>query len=146
MSRTNQAQCGRVVVIDPLIDDYRCLMEPAQKQLIRLTITTSGSNALRLAPSFADALWLVSIQLPDMNGLELLEMLESLNGEFRVVIVDSHYSETHERQALRFGAIQYACKPIQPQWLPAWQGLKSPLLGSIDVPGNVPSPPTSHPT
>jgi len=113
---------GRVVVVDPRLDDYRCLVEPARKHLIRLTLTSNGGSALRLAPSFADALWLVSPQLPDMDGLDLLEMLESLQSMLKAVVVDAQYDRRREARALGLRAVQYVCKPVQLAWIEAWQG------------------------
>ena len=88
----------RLVVVDPRLDDYRNLVEPARKHLLRLTLTTTGSNALRLLPSFTDAVWLLSPQLPDMNGLDLLEMLHSLQRTLKAVVVDNRYDRRREQR------------------------------------------------
>ena len=144
MTAPQQSTPTRVVVIDPQIDDYRCLIKPARNQLVRLTLTTTGGNALRLAPSFADAVWLVNTQLPDLDGFDLLEMLRSLDGKFRIAMIDDHYDQQHERRALQLGAIQYVCKPVQPNWIWAWYGhpaLDVNPTGAIANRG--PGPPTS---
>ncbi len=112
---------GRLVIVDPEFDDYRSLHIPARKHLVRLTLTNTGSNALRLAPSFADAVWLLSSQLPDMDGLDLLEMLQSLQRDLKAVVVDNQYDPQREQRALELKAIQYVCKPLQLPWLEAWQ-------------------------
>jgi len=112
---------GRLVVVDPQLGDYRCLHTSARQHLVRLTLTTTGSNALRLAPSFADAVWLLNPQLPDMNGLDLLEMLQSLQKGLRAVVVDNQYDLEREQRALELKAIQYVCKPLQLAWFNAWQ-------------------------
>jgi len=112
---------GRLVVVDSQLDDYCCLHLPARKHLVRLTLTTTGSGALRLAPSFADAVWLLSPQLPDMNGLDLLEMLQSLQSDLRAIVVDNEYDPQREQRALELKAIQYVCKPLQLSWFEAWQ-------------------------
>lgn len=115
----------RLVIADPLLDDYQCLVEPARKHRVRLTLTTTGSNALRLAPSFTDALWLVSPKLPDMDGLDLLEMLHSLQCNLSAVVIDNEYDRQRELRALELKAIQYVCKPLQLLWLEAWQGIEA---------------------
>ena len=115
------AMPGRLVVVDPQLGDYRCLHIPARQHLVRLTLTTTGSNALRLAPSFADAVWLLSPQLPDMKGLDLLEMLQSLQRDLKAVVVDNQYDPEREQRALELSAIQYVCKPLQLAWFKAWQ-------------------------
>jgi DNA-binding NtrC family response regulator len=116
------ASQGRLVIVDPQLDDYHDLIEPARKHLLRLTLTTTGSNALRLVPSFADSVWLLSPQLPDMNGLDLLEMLHSLQSALKAVVIDNQYDAQRERRALELRAIQYVCKPLHLSWLKAWHG------------------------
>lgn len=116
------ASPGRVVIVDPRLDDYRDLVEPARRHLLRLTLTTTGSSALRLVPSFADAVWLLNPQLPDMNGLDLLEMLHSLQRSLKAVVIDNRYDAQRERRALELRAVQYVCKPLHLSWLKAWQG------------------------
>lgn len=117
----------RLVVVDPQLDDYNCLTEPVRKGVLRVTLTTTGSNALRLAPAFADALWLVTPQLPDMNGLDLLDMLHSLQHCLVAVVVDSEYDAERELRTLQSHAVQYVCKPLQVSWIYAWQeALASP--------------------
>jgi DNA-binding response OmpR family regulator len=125
------SQC--VVIVDPRLDDYQMLVEPIRKQRIRLTLTSTGSGALRLVPSFSDALWLVTPQLPDMNGLDLLEMLQSLRTLRSVVVVDCEYSRPHELRALQLRATQYVCKPLQVSWLDHW--LAEPLAPMETVQG-----------
>ncbi len=112
---------GRWVIVDPRLDDYRDLVEAARKRLLRLTMTTTGGNALRLVPSFTDAVWLLSPQLPDMNGLDLLEMLHTLQRNLKAVVVDNQYDPQHEQRALELRAVQYVCKPVQLSWLEACQ-------------------------
>ena len=120
---------GCLVVVDPHFDDYHCLLEPARKRLVRLTLTTTGRNALRLLPSFADALWLLSPQLPDMDGLDLLGMLHSVQWKLNVVVVDNLYDPRREQRALELRAAQYVCKPVQLAWLEAWWGAPLAVQG-----------------
>lgn len=147
MTTPQRSTTTRVVVVDTQLEDYHCLVQPAREQSVRLTLTTSGSGALRLAPSFADAVWLVSIQLPDMSGLELLEMLMSLNSSYRIAVIDNSYQERHERIALQLGAIQYVCKPMNPKWIWAWHGREAQEEMKTGIHGHTGAwPPTTTPT
>ena len=143
MSAVEKASSARrqIVVVDACVDDYSRLLEPAKAQAIRLTITTTGAGALRLAASFPDSLWLVSTSLPDMSGLRLLEMLRSLQPKLTVFVVDGVHDDQHERQALRLSAAQYLCKPVQLAWIEAWHGRPStsprPVTESYGLPKQV---------
>ena len=112
----------QIVIVDACVDDYACLVEPAQAEAIRLTITSTGAGGLRLASSFPDALWMISTRLPDMRGLDLLEMLRSLLPQLTAFVVDSVPSQEHERQALQRSATKYLCKPVELAWIEAWRG------------------------
>ncbi len=113
----------RLVIVDPCLDDYQCLAKSARKRRMRFTLTSTGRGALRLLPSFSDACWLLSPQLPDMCGIDLLEMLLSLQPKLKAAIVDSQYHHQREQLALQLGANQYLCKPVQLSWIDAWKGL-----------------------
>ena len=54
-------------------------------------MTSTGGSALRLAPTFADAVWLVCPALPDLDGIDLVEMLGSLQPNLPVVVIDNEY-------------------------------------------------------
>ena len=129
----------QVVVVDACVDDYVGLVEPAKAQAIRLTITTTGAGALRLASSFPEALWLVSTRLPDMHGLRLLEMLRSFLPGLTAFVVDTVHDEQHERQALQLSATHYLCKPVQFSWIEAWSGPPGDTLPA-QVPESDPVP------
>jgi len=130
------ASQSRLVIVDPLLDDYRDLVGPARQHLLRLTLTTTGSNALRLVPSFADAVWLLNPQLPDMDGLDLLEMLHSLQSSLNAVVIDNQYDHRREKRALELRAVQYVCKPLNLSWLETWQGARKemPLPDQVCTP------------
>ena len=133
----------RLVVVDPLLDDYRCLVEPARSEQLRLTLTTTGSNALRLAPSFADAVWLVNTRLPDMEGFDLVEMLHSLASQLRVAVIDDSYQPLREKRAIQLRAIQYVCKPVQFEWIWGWL-TPATTNTSIDGVTGAPDQPHAH--
>ena len=121
----------QVVVVDSYVEDYDRLVEMAKQKQLRLTITTTGSGALRLASSYPDALWLVSTRLPDMRGLSLLEMLKSLLPKLTAFVVDPSYDQENERQALRLSAAHYLCKPVQAAWVKSWRGPPCSVPASV---------------
>lgn len=116
----------QIVIVDTALDDYYRLIGPSENGEIRLTTSSSGAGGLRLAPSYPDALWLLGLQLPDMSGFDLLEMLHSLQRKLRVVMVDQQYDRRREQRALELRAVQYVCKPVPLSWLKEWQG--SPIV------------------
>ena len=121
-SLANHSPAKQIVVVDAVLDDYRCLATMVQSHTIRMALATTGAGGLRLAPSHPDALWLVSVTLPDMSGLDLLEMIRATQPRLSVFAVDGDYDAARERRALQLSATRYVCKPVQPEWIADWQG------------------------
>lgn len=117
---TIASEVKHLVVVDPDLNAYHNLADLAADERLRLTLTSTGRNALRLAPSFIDAVWLISPQLPDMDGLDLLDMLQSLRTRLTAIVIDREYDRQRELQALRLRAAQYVCKPMHPSWIASW--------------------------
>lgn len=66
-----------IVIVDPRFDRYGDLVRAAQAGRIGLHFCADGRSALRLARSFRADAWLVSADLPDMSGFDLVEMLRA---------------------------------------------------------------------
>lgn len=55
---------------------------------------------------------LSDINMPDMNGLELLDAIKKRNEKQKVLIISSYKSETYNVKAKRLGADGFLEKPI----------------------------------
>ena len=64
-----------IVIVDSRIDRYADLVQAAQAGNVGLQFCADGQAALRLARHFHADVWLVSADLPDMSGFDLVEML-----------------------------------------------------------------------
>jgi CheY-like chemotaxis protein len=118
-----QTQTKQLVIVDPKADDYNDLVDLVESGAIRWTITSTGASSLRLVNGHLDALWLISVKLPDMSGLDLLEMLRSMAPQLTIFVVDESYESQREFRALQHSAARYLCKPVQKDWITAWRGL-----------------------
>lgn len=94
----------RMVVVDPSIDDYAGWADDTRDGSLRITLATSGADALALLPSHCDVDWIVSSDLPDMTGLELLHMLHAIEPDLPVQLVTNQYDMDQELEAYRLGA------------------------------------------
>jgi DNA-binding NarL/FixJ family response regulator len=100
-----------VVIVDPEISNYTNILNSTQDPIDCITITTTASGALRLAPSHCDARWLINAALPDMSGLALLELLLAIELTLKVEVIVETYDIEEEQEALRLGARHYRTKP-----------------------------------
>lgn len=88
------------------------LLEDASK--VKLVGTAkNGKEALDLIESEQPELVFLDVEMPDMNGFEVLAALKEINFQTIFVTAHSHYAI----QAIRFNALDYLVKPINPNEL-----------------------------
>ena len=69
-----------------------------------------GVTAVQLAQENAPQLIVLDINMPGLNGLEVLAQLKEVNPDFAVVMATSQRSMNHVSEALRLGAAGYLLK------------------------------------
>ncbi|MDT8421150.1 MAG: response regulator [Desulfuromonadales bacterium] len=88
----------------------------------------NGFEALRVLPREKVDLVITDINMPDINGLELVRFIRS-QPQYQstpLLIISTEGSEKDREKGLALGANSYLNKPFQPE---ALQGLVSRLLG-----------------
>ena len=102
----------------------RVLLSSALEDLgspVKITEAESGFEALRCLPREAYDLIVTDINMPDINGLELVSFVKS-NPAYRsipLIIVSTEGSERDRDKGLELGADAYLVKPFDPKVL--WQ-------------------------
>jgi two-component system chemotaxis response regulator CheY len=84
---------------------------------VKVTEACSGFEALRLLPRDNYDLIVTDINMPDINGLELVSFVKS-NAKYRsipLIIVSTEGSERDRDKGLGLGADAYIVKPFEPQ-------------------------------
>ena len=131
---SGEKRVREVVIVDPKIELYGDFVQEAQEGNVGLHFCVDGRSAVRLARRFRADVWLVSDQLPDIDGLDLVEMLapqvmqadvdpsrsgstRSLsnvdrNGRSGIFIVADDYCLEDEQQALACGVAGYLVRPV----------------------------------
>ncbi len=77
----------------------------------------NGFEALKLLPQKIFDIILTDINMPDINGLELLSYLKN-HPKYQtipVVIISTEKSEQDRKRGLALGAIDYVTKPFRPE-------------------------------
>lgn len=123
-----------IVIVDPKIELYGDFVREAQDGNVGLHFCVDGRSAVRLARRFRADVWLVSDQLPDISGLDLVEMLspqvmqadvdpmragstqslETVGRNVRsgIFIVADEYVLEDEQRALASGVSGYLVRPV----------------------------------
>lgn len=80
---------------------------------------SNGFEALRQLPRERFALIITDINMPDINGLELLSFVRKSpqSADTPVIIVTTESSETDRDRGMALGANAYLTKPFEPESL-----------------------------
>jgi two-component system, chemotaxis family, chemotaxis protein CheY len=80
---------------------------------------TSGFDALRLLPRGPYDLVITDINMPDINGLELVQFIRKSDRHrsTALIIISTQSSEKDRARGLSLGADDYLAKPLDPEEL-----------------------------
>jgi two-component system chemotaxis response regulator CheY len=80
---------------------------------------TSGFEALKLLPTQKFDLIITDINMPDINGLELINFIKNnpKYSDLPLVIVSTERSEEDKKRGMALGATAYITKPFKAQEL-----------------------------
>jgi two-component system chemotaxis response regulator CheY len=86
---------------------------------VKIVEAESGFEALRVLPREAFDLVVTDINMPDINGLELVSFIKNNEkyASIPLVIVSTEGSERDRNKGLRLGADAYLVKPFDPEML-----------------------------
>jgi len=87
----------------------RTLLEVAQ-----LHFAVRGQDALKKLDSHVPDVMLIDVEMPDMNGYEVLERMRAnpKTRDVQVIMVTSHNDEVYRRRAMALGAVDFFVKPV----------------------------------
>ena len=83
---------------------------------VRAITAASGFEALKLLPRHKFDLIITDLQMPDINGLELINFVKK-NPNYRetpLFVITSDVREEQRERGLALGAVEYILKPFEP--------------------------------
>ena len=99
-----------------LVDDEVEIIDFLENFLKRFKISsvkvTSGEEALEVYREDAVGFVFLDIQLPGINGIEVLTELKKINPAVKVIMITGRADNEFQQNALRLGAIDYVTKPL----------------------------------
>ncbi len=114
---TRVSQAAVIMVVDPDLSDYRSLIAAGEASGIRFRSLSTAEEALRSRTPPGVLAWIINMQLPPLNGLELYGLLRSRLGDVPVLLVDDQYDAARELSVLAMGHPHYLCKPLEVSWI-----------------------------
>ena len=106
-----------IVVIDSHADRYVFLAQLTNDGDARVMMLPDARAALRLSQTPYYLVWFVDSRLPDMRGIDCIEMLVQLYPHSRYYLIADEYDADEERLCFRFRHVKYVCRPLDVQWL-----------------------------
>jgi CheY-like chemotaxis protein len=112
-SPAHAEQRRRILIVD---DDpnmvhilARTLLDVAQ-----LHFAVRGEDALKKLGQHEPDVMLIDVEMPDMNGYEVLERMRGnpRTRDTQVIMVTSHNDETYRKRAMSLGAVDFFVKPV----------------------------------
>ena len=103
---------GKILIVDDEegIRDLLCHFLEGKGYKTRSAVD-AGELLVQLNKELPDIVFL-DIQLPDINGLELLKMIKQIDEDIIVIMISGYATEKIAKETLRFGAFDYIRKPF----------------------------------
>ena len=92
-------------------DDYQVLGEAA-----------NGKNAIALCANLKPGLVMLDINMPEMDGLQVLEEIRKISPATKVIMVSAEATMDRVSEAIKKGAVGFVAKPLN----------AASVLGKID--------------
>ncbi|AUT72755.1 response regulator transcription factor [Paraburkholderia hospita] len=99
-----------------IVDDHPAFRLVIKTHLLQLLGTQevfeadNGQSAMEMARQFAPALTILDLDIPRINGLDVLARLKTAHPSMRVLILSSHDASTFVSRAMRAGAQGFVSK------------------------------------
>jgi DNA-binding response OmpR family regulator len=130
----------KTVVVDPHRADYMPLVASKRPDRLAFSFLRTGESCLNLGFDAVADLWIIHLQLPDMNGLECYDLVRHRIADAPVLIVADEFSPADELAILSRGVLRYVTKPVSSAW---FRVLLDELLAQRTAMHSALSPPAS---
>ncbi|MBI2366935.1 MAG: sigma-54-dependent Fis family transcriptional regulator [Deltaproteobacteria bacterium] len=105
---------GTILVIDDETDTCEVMRDRLESMGYQAVTATTGKQGLELLERHTPHLVLLDIEMPGMNGLEVLKEIRKREPDVVVVMITAHGTLERAVQAMREGADDFIPKPFEP--------------------------------
>lgn len=110
--RYDADQLSKVLLVDDEREFVQTLSERLGMRDIGSAVAFDGESALEMVAREAPEVMLLDLQMPGIDGMEVLKRVKATHPEIEVVILTGHGTDTHRQECLRLGAFAYLEKPV----------------------------------
>ena len=113
----NKKQNSQLLLVEDSLALSRVYKEYLKTMSVDVSSVTEGRHGLEQIEKTGPDVVLLDLNLPDMNGLELLEKLKELPQDPTVVVITAMGTVTTAVEAMRAGAFDFLQKPFDAERL-----------------------------
>ena len=107
----------RLLLVEDTPSILRLYHEVLKKLDVELLDAETGARALEILDDVVPEIVLLDVELPDVNGIEILRRIRARNLPSAVIVVTAHGSVKVAVEAMREGAYDFIIKPFPPDRL-----------------------------
>ena len=102
---------SKVLLVDDEQEFVQTLSERLQMRDMGTVVAYDGSSALSLVENDDPEVMIVDLNMPGMDGMELLSRVKQIKPEIEIIILTGHGSEQDKKKCMELGAFAYMQKP-----------------------------------
>ncbi len=104
-----------ILVVDDEKNIRLTVIQALQPLGYKISSAANGEEALKKLEGKSVELILLDLNMPGMDGLEVLRRVVKLRPDIRVIIISAHGTVKNAVEAMKLGAVDFLQKPFAPQ-------------------------------
>ena len=110
--RYREDKPSKVLLVDDEREFVQTLSERLNMRDIGSAVAFDGESALELIQEDEPEVMLLDLQMPGIDGMEVLKRVKAAHPEIEVVILTGHGTDKHRALCMELGAFAYLEKPV----------------------------------
>jgi DNA-binding response OmpR family regulator len=108
---------SKLLIVDDEVEICEFLRSFFEDRDFEVAVANGGSQALEKVDTFHPEVVLLDIQMPGMDGLQVLKKIKETHPKVKVIMVTAVETQEKIEEAMRFGADNYITKPLSLEYL-----------------------------
>jgi two-component system, response regulator, stage 0 sporulation protein F len=117
LTQGRDAGMSKLLIVDDEVEICEFLRSFFEDRDFEVAVANSGVQALEKVGLFHPEVVLLDIQMPGMDGLQVLKKIKETYPKVKVIMVTAVETQEKIEEAMRLGADNYITKPLSLEYL-----------------------------